>query len=224
MTVLITGVGKGIGRALCEKFLSGGHSVVGTYYSTPKPDYSSPQLTLVPLDLSNDQSVAEAAKEIEKLGMKFDILVNNAGALFDEEETRVVVDKLRKTLEVNLIGTINFTEQVLPLIKDGGHIVNISSSAGSLTNSMKGVSHFPDHYPAYKISKAGLNMYTVTLARALREQNVTVSSVHPGWVKTDMGGQEADITPEQAAEDIYKFALTRPESGRFWYKNEPMPW
>ena len=224
MNVLISGVGKGIGRALCEKFLSGGHSVVGTYYSTPKPDYSSPQLTLVQLDLSNDERVVGAAKEIEKLGVKFDILINNAGALFDEEETRVVVDKLRKTLEVNLIGTINFAEQVLPWMKDGGHIVNISSSAGSLANSMKGESHFPGHYPAYKISKVGLNMYTVILARQLKDKGITVSSVHPGWVRTDMGGQEADITPEQAAEDIYKFALTRPESGHFWHKGEQLPW
>ena len=156
-------------------------------------------------------------------GKQIDILVNNAGILADEEETQVVVEKLRKTLEVNLFGTIDFTQRLLPLLNDGAHIVNISSTAGSLELVGK-VSHFMGHYPAYKISKAAINMYTRTLALELKDRGITVSSVHPGWTKTDIGGEEADLTPEQAADGIYQTAVSRPPSGEYWFAGKRLPW
>ena len=67
-------------------------------------------------------------------------------------------------------------------------------------------------------------MYTVTLSRLLEQRKIIVSSVHPGWVRTDMGGQEADITPEEAAENIYEFANSQPASGQFWFKGKQLPW
>ena len=221
--MLITGIGKGIGRALANKFLVEKHRVVGTYYRE-KPDRDSGLLSFVPLDLSSGESIDKAIGEISLKNIKFDIFINNAGVLLDENDTAVDVNKLRQTLEVNLIGTIDFTEQVLPILDDRAHVINISSTAGSFEYTSKGVSHFPDHYPAYKISKAGINMYTVTLARRLTSSGVIVSAVHPGWVRTDIGGDDAEITPEEAAKDIYDFALTRPESGLFWHKGKPLPW
>jgi NAD(P)-dependent dehydrogenase (short-subunit alcohol dehydrogenase family) len=142
------------------------------------------------------------------------------------------VDKLRKTLEVNLIGTIDFTEHIIPSMDKSAHIVNISSSAGSLNDTdMEDAktSHFPFHYPAYKISKCALNMYTRTLAmRMQHERNsedfITVSSVHPGWVKTAMGGDDANLTPEEAAGNIYTLAISKPETGQFWFNGKKHPW
>ena len=67
-------------------------------------------------------------------------------------------------------------------------------------------------------------MYTCTLALRLKDSDITVSSVHPGWVKTDIGGQEADITPDQAAEGIFDVAVSRPETGKFWFGKEKLPW
>lgn len=221
-TVLITGIGKGIGQALKEKFLSEGWLVLGTYHNN-KPSTTENFLSF-PLDLSLSQSILECAKAIQETGKKTSILINNAGVLIDEGEVSVVVEKLRETLEVNLIGTIDFTEQILPLVENGGHIVNISSTAGSLELAINGPTHYPKHYPAYKISKAALNMYTRTLAVRMKERNVSVSSVHPGWVKTEMGGEEADITPALAAKDIYEFAITHPETGSFWFKSEKIAW
>jgi NAD(P)-dependent dehydrogenase (short-subunit alcohol dehydrogenase family) len=75
----------------------------------------------------------------------------------------------------------------------------------------------------YKISKAALNMVTRCLAIRLDGQ-ITVSSVHPGWVKTDMGGDDADIEPEEAAEDIFTLANSQVETGQFWFKGEKFPW
>ncbi|MBI5793860.1 SDR family NAD(P)-dependent oxidoreductase [Candidatus Uhrbacteria bacterium] len=220
-TVLITGVGKGIGKALKEKFLDEGYFVIGTFF-TGRPDPQE-HLKDFSLDLSNPASIASCATAITNFGRNIDILINCAGVLKDEDETSVVADKLRETLEVNLIGTIDFTQRLLPIMQDKGHIVNISSTAGSLMLTGKHASHLEGRYPAYKISKAALNMYTVTLAKQLDGQ-VTVSSVHPGWVKTDMGGEDADLTPEQSAEGIYNVAVSRPPTGGFWFAGESVPW
>ncbi len=222
-TVLITGIGKGIGKALAEKFLAEGFDVLGTVYAGSAWD--AEHLQTFTLDLSSPESITECVRAIGETGKKIDILVNNAGGLFDEDETVVVVDKLRKTLEVNLIGTIDFTEHVLPLMNTGGHIVNISSTAGSLQRAeFPSASHEPLHYPAYKISKAALNMYTRTLALRLQDAGVSVSSVHPGWVKTDIGGDEADLTPTEAAEGIYAVAVSQRDTGGFWFCDERLPW
>ncbi len=220
-TVLITGVDKGIGRALMSKFLAEGHFVIGTFYADrPEPHE---RLKDFALDLGKPESIASCTAVIMSLGKSIDILVNNAGILADEEETNVVIEKLRKTLEVNLLGTIDFTSRLLPLMHAGGHIVNVSSTAGSLELVGK-ASHFMGHYPAYKISKAALNMYTRTLALELNDRGIIVSSVHPGWVKTDIGGQEADLTPESAADAMYELSVSRPESGGFWFAGKRLPW
>lgn len=220
-TVVITGVDKGIGKALCEKFLAEEYFVVGTYFA--HCSIIHPYFVAVPLNLAQSDSISFVVAQIKTMGKKVDILINNAGVLVDEEQTSVEIDRLRKTLEVNLIGTIDFTQQMLPLLSQESHIVNISSTAGSLSLVGK-VSHCMGHYPAYKISKAALNMYARTLALELADTGIIVSCVHPGWVKTDIGGQEADLTPEQAAEGIYSVAISRPESGGFWFAGKPLLW
>jgi NAD(P)-dependent dehydrogenase (short-subunit alcohol dehydrogenase family) len=234
-TVLITGIGRGIGKALAQKFLKEGYAVMGTS-QTGEVDYSDQNLKVFTLDLALSESIEKCAKaigtDIGKSGTKIDILINNAGALLDEDETHVIIDKLRRTLEVNLIGTIDWTEHLISSMNSVGHIVNVSSSAGALgAKSETEVefaksSHFPYHYPAYKISKCALNMYTRTLAgRFVFEKiDTTVSSVHPGWVKTEIGGPEAEVTPEEAAENIYKLAISRPETGQFWFNGKKYPW
>ncbi len=220
-TVLITGISRGIGASLADKFLSEGWFVLGTIYKG-SADFERENLKTFKLDLSSTEKIKKCTEELKDLGQEVDVLINNAGVLLDEEETQVISDKLRETLEINLIGTIDFTEKVLPLIKQGGHIVNTSSSAGSL-DGVGHSSHFEGHYPAYKISKCAINMYTRTLAYRLKGK-ITVSSIHPGWVKTDMGGEEADTTPAEAAKNIYDFAISNPKSGEFWHGSQRMPW
>ncbi|MEK7641756.1 MAG: SDR family NAD(P)-dependent oxidoreductase [Patescibacteria group bacterium] len=225
-TILITGSGRGIGKALAQKFLTEGHAVIGTYLREVL-DYTHDQLTSYPLDLSKTDSIESCVRSIAATGTKLDILINNAGILIDNDDTSVIVEKLRQTLDVNLIGTTDFTERIIPLMNTGGHILQISSSAGSLEGAADlRTSHYPYHYPAYKISKAAINMYTRTLATRMANdaKNLTVSSVHPGWVKTDMGGDEAPMTPEEAAGHIYELAVSNPETGQFWFKGEKYPW
>lgn len=218
-TVLITGISRGIGQALAKRFLGNGDFVVGTSTSGAA-GLKSGNLVVLQLDLAKPESIERCSKDIADLNKEIDILINNAGIVIEEEveSATIVPDYVRKTLEVNLIGTIDFTECIIPLMNEGGHIVNISSRAGSLSHI-----DYTLNYPAYRISKAALNMATRILAVRLSGK-VTVSSVHPGWVKTDMGGEEADLAPEEAAADIYELANSKIETGQFWFKGEKFPW
>lgn len=228
-TVLITGIGRGIGKALADKFLAEGYFVIGTTYSSkPSPAAATTaNLKTYSLDLSSPESIKKCADDIRSSGMKIDILINNSGILTDEDETSVVPGKLREVLEVNVIGTADFTERMIPAMNKGSHIVFISSAAGSITD-MDDVmaSHHPYYYPAYKISKAALNMYARTLAARMTHDkyDITVSCIHPGWVRTDMGGDEAPISAEEAAGDIFTTASSRPKTGQFWYKGKKQAW
>ena len=217
--VLITGVSRGIGKALANKFLKEGYFVIGTS-TTGKIDIKDNNIIAFKLDLSSSQNIQKCLDSIKKLNKKIDILINNAGIAPDKESNILDVRELRKTLEVNLIGIIDFTEKIIPLINEGGHILNAASSAGSLSRSHEADDDF---YPAYRISKAALNMYTRALAIHLKNK-ITVSSYHPGWVKTDMGGMEANIFPEEAASDIFNLAISKVESGQFWFKGKKFDW
>jgi len=218
-TILITGASRGIGKALAKRFINNGDFVIGTS-TTDKANWNNKNLKIFKLNLAEEKSIEDCAKQIRKLNKKINVLINNAGIVVEDEinKTNIDIKYLRETLEVNLIGTINFTERVIPLMYLGGHIINISSAAGSLQGPYR------ENYPCYRISKVALNMVTRILALRLDEK-ITVSSVHPGWVKTDMGGEEADMEPEEAAEYIFKLANSNIETGQFWFKGKKFyPW
>ena len=214
-TVLITGVSRGIGRALAEIFLANEYFVVGT--STKGiADIKHDNLVVFQLDLANSLSIEKCSQAILNLNKSIDILINNAGTAHVEREG-IKMDILRDTLETNLIGPIDFTQHILPVVREGGHIINISSRMGSLSYV-----HQPNN-PSYKISKAALNMFTRVLSLQLKD-TITVSSVHPGAVLTAMASPDADMQPEEAAKYIYELAISKPKTGQFWFKGEPFPW
>jgi len=216
--VLITGASRGIGRALAEKFLEENYFVIGTSTSG-KAEFSSKNLTFLKLDLSSTKSISACVNSFKKLNKKIDILINNAGIAVEEEADSAIInsDYLRRTLEVNLIGTVYFMEKMIPSINLGGQIVNISSKAGSL-----GSEEYTLNYPAYRISKAGLNMVTKILANRLKN-SIKVSSIHPGSVQTDMN-PEATFSAKECAQDIYNRITTLKETGQFWFKQDKYPW
>ena len=216
-TVFITGISRGIGKGLALKFLQKGYFVMGTSM-TGDVDFSDDNLKVFKLDLYDEKSIHACAKAVNDFHKRIDIYINNAAVLLDEGEPNIVIEKLRNTLQVNLIGAIDLTQSLLPLIHKGGHIINVSSSAGSLAHV-----YHPD-YPAYKISKAALNMFTSQLAFQLKG-TITVSSVHPGRVRTDMGGGEGDMDTTEAAEYIFDIAIKKDiETGQFWFKGKKFPW
>jgi len=215
--VLITGVSRGIGQALAKKFLDNGYFVIGTSTSG-QASLTSDNLLVLQLDLADANSIEQCAKKVLGLEKPISILINNAAVYIDADSgPEIDMEVLRKTFAIDLMGPVDFTQQVLPAIQPGAHIVNISSRQGSLERAVN------TSDPAYRISKAALNMFTRILAARLKD-TITVSSVHPGAVKTDMGAADASMEPAEAAKYLYDLAISQPETGQFWFKGEKFPW
>ncbi|MDP3947642.1 MAG: SDR family NAD(P)-dependent oxidoreductase [bacterium] len=223
-TIVITGASRGIGLASAKKFLTEGWRVIGMYLDTPVP-LTDKNLSIIRFDQGDPESIASAVKEIEKITSEIDAIVNCAGIILDAHNTKADLDKIRKTFEVDLFGIIDLTERLLPRLRPGGHIVNIASSYGAFSlpiddNSSTG----------YRLVKAALNMYTRILAFRLKDRGIIVSSLDPGWVKTDMGNDAAtetekpDREPEEPANDIYQLVTNVRKPGCFWRFGKEREW
>ncbi len=158
---------------------------------------------VVKADVDSDFSVAEAATFVAGKIRALDVLVNNA-AVFPEEgnETLNEMDlaHFRTAFETNVLGVVRCVRAFLPVLEKGKNprIVNISSGAGSISDK-------DDYgYYAYSASKAALNMVTRAMAAEFKPRQITVVAVSPGWVKTEMGGPNALLTPEESARSLAK--------------------
>jgi len=221
-TLLITGAGRGIGRALIDEALSRGALRVYAGTRGPLP-HADARVTAVKLDVTSAADIQRAAGAIDAL----DILVNNAGIALDFGG--VTRDTFRQTYETNVIAPYFITQTLLPLLKAGpaGRVVNHSSVMGSMTVIGDPNRIPPDMaVPAYCSSKAALNMLTVTTARALEGTNVKVNSAHPGWVKTDMGSDRAPMEVVDGAKTAVALALLPDDgpTGGFFHLGETLPW
>jgi NAD(P)-dependent dehydrogenase (short-subunit alcohol dehydrogenase family) len=216
-TVLITGASRGIGLATAKVFLENGWKVVGTSTSG-KVDKQDSRFTVAQLDLSDESSIQKLADWVKGEGLKIDALINNAAINLDWPNKKIDMTKLRETLEVNLVGTIHLTELLIPFIMSPGKIVNISSRAGGLNEN------FGSYMPAYKISKVGLNMYTRTLSSRLKKKGIGVYSVDPGWVRTDMGGDDGMREAEDVGQELFDLVMSDKETGLFYKQGKVREW
>ena len=223
-TIIITGASRGIGLATAKRFLAEGWRVIGTYLNTPMPIVNQNLLT-VQFDQGDSSSIANAVKEIEKMAPEIDAIVNCAGIILDAHDTKADVEKIRKTFEVNVLGVIDFTERLLPNLRNGSHVINIDSLYGAFSFPIDDTSS-----TGYRLAKAALNMYTRTLAFRFKDKGIIVSSLDPGWVKTDMGNavptetEKPDREPEETANDIYQLVILLKESGHFWRFGKKREW
>jgi len=183
------------------------------------------------LDVASTKSIQTAVKHIQSRFGRLDILINNAGVMIDSEESVLNVSwhTIQKTLQTNVMGPLRLCKGCIPLMKAGGYgrIVNLASSLGSLTEMAD-----PDspaamvHTPAYRLSKTALNCITILIAQEVREDNILVNSACPGWVRTDLGGAEAPLLPQQGADTPIWLAML-PDGGPrggFFREREPIPW
>ena len=202
---LVTGANRGIGLEVCRQLLALGHHVILTSRDETKGRQAAAELngdknlTYHPLDVESEDSVEAIRGFVEREFGRLDILVNNAGINYDTWQTAVEADleESHYTLEINLFGPWRMCMAFIPLMrkKDYGRIVNVSSGAGALSGMGGGT-------PAYSISKAGLNALTIKLAAEVQAPNILVNAVCPGWVRTDMGGSNADRSVEEGARGI----------------------
>lgn len=225
---LITGASKGIGFEVARKLLERNYHVILTARSHAKAVKACAMLKSLnceplELELTKDKSVAAALETVKSKFGQIDVLVNNAGILIDKgiAPSALQIEQLYQTLDSNLIGAIRVTNAFLPLLKKSSspRIINVSSTWGSLNS----LSESEGAAPAYHISKAALNMWTVILAKELA--GISVNSICPGWVKTDMGGTEALKTVDQGAAIILKLATDKnPPTGKFLDDNGEISW
>ncbi|MCY3974999.1 MAG: SDR family oxidoreductase [Simkaniaceae bacterium] len=230
-TVLITGINRGIGRALALLFAEKGYEVIGTCRSSDQGP-SSDNLTVETLDIRDDGAITSLAKKYE--GTPIDILINNAGILYAEtgsawQESPVRIGSfsrtdIMKTIDVNTVGTLMVTEAFTPHLLRSREklIVTVSSHAGSIENSSRGVGGFM----AYRISKAALNMGMQEFAGELKNRGVRVLLLHPGWVRTDMGGKNAAIDTDTSARgliDVIEHKDRFPTGGFYDYEGHKLP-
>ena len=237
---LVTGANKGIGLETARQLAAGHgvHVLVGARDSAKGGEAAGllkkEGLDVEPLviDVANPQSIAAAAKAVEEKFGRLDILVNNAGIMVDDptkKPSEQTIETWRKTFETNLFGLISVTQAFLPLLKksDAGRIVNLSSILGSIElHSRPGSPIYDTKVPAYNVSKSAVNAWTVQLAYELKETKIKVNAVHPGWVKTDMGGEGAPMEIVDGAKTSVALATIGADgpNGSYSHLGETLPW
>lgn len=215
---IVTGSSRGIGLATVDLLSSKADTNVIGSSTSGNNILDRPNFQCLKLDLSDSNSISEFVQNLK--GLKLDFIINNAGILLEDwESSQINLIQLKKSFEVNLFGTIEFTEKLLPLLNKNAHIINVTSDWGSFSEQ-----NFDEFQPHYKMSKAALNMYTKLLAKRLKDKIITVSSFDPGWTQTDMGGKEASRRPEEVAQDILNLLNSNVETGQFWHRGEIRNW
>lgn len=203
---LITGGNRGIGLAIARQLGAKGiHVVIGA--RRPEQGEAAAQAlaaqgcraSALTLDVADEASRTQAVQQLLQAQGRIDILINNAGVALDKwvPAQALELDVLRETMETNLYGPLRLCQLLLPTMRAQGHgrIVNLSSELGSLSMSSMGGS------AAYRISKTALNMLTRLLALELKDHpNILVNAAAPGWVKTELGGDDAPRSPAEGAE------------------------
>lgn len=220
--VLITGASRGIGYALTQKLLSKDFVVISTSRSGKIDGIENDNFHSIALNLSSTESIEEAHTAIFSKFKQIDILINNAGIGPDLDTDLPEKTSFEKTFQVNVTGTVFFTEAIIDRITENGMLLNISSEMGSISRCERSDS------VAYQMSKSALNMYTKILANRLKE-NIQVAAIHPGWVKTTIAKDNivnGRITPEQSADSIFSFITQEFKNGIFWdaETNKELPW
>lgn len=226
---LVTGANRGLGNEVASQLAARDHVV---YLGSRDPDAGQRAATLlrdhgmdvhaVPLDVTDQSTLAAAAATIHRRHGHLDVLVNNAAIHYDTWQHAVDadLDVVRDAIETNVLGAWQTTQAMLPLLRASRHarIVNVSSGAGSLTDMGGGT-------PAYRVTKTALNALTRMWAAELSRSRVLVNSVCPGWVATDMGGPGGRPLAEGA--DGILWAATLPDNGPtggFFRDRQPIPW
>ncbi|MFE3767808.1 SDR family oxidoreductase [Streptomyces sp. NPDC059104] len=238
---LVTGANKGIGYAIATGLGALGYRVAVGARDAGRLETAVEKLRAagadafsVPLDVTGEQSVADAAELIEREAGGLDVLVNNAGISGEmgpgwvQDPTTLAPDLVRRVVETNVIGVIRVTNAMLPLLRRSSspRIVNISSGVGSTTRQADPDIDLGAVMAAYAPSKAFLNAVTVQYARQFADTSILINAACPGLCATDFTGFFGNRTPEQGAATAIRLA-TLPDdgpSGAFFDDEGVVPW
>jgi len=227
---IVTGGNRGLGLEIARQLLKADLFVVVGARDRAKCDAALASLKgdgnadAHVLDVNDTKNVRRFVDYVEKQHGAPSVLVNNAGVYPEETQAKVIDSSTsiwRETLETNLFGAMRMCREVVPLMQRlrYGRIVNVSSGLGQLETMGEGS-------PAYRVSKAALNALTRTLAAEVAGSGILVNSMSPGWVRTDMGGDEAPRSVEEGADTAVWLSLlpSSGPTGQFFRDRKPIPW
>ncbi|XP_029292765.1 uncharacterized protein LOC115011700 [Cottoperca gobio] len=251
-SVLITGANRGLGLEMVKQMVEGPHPVRKMFACCRDPDGARAEalqmlakkhpniISVVRLDASDLCSIKQCAQQVGSLvgtgGLN--LLINNAGILFKGNVQETSPEDMLNTFNINVMGPMNMLKEFLPQLlaaaKASG-IPGMSSRKAAVVNissflaSMGSIGQTYDYMPAvsYRISKAGLNMLTMCAAEELKKDQILFSLLHPGWVRTDMGGEEGEIDAPESVQGMLDVmaSLTEKQNGALLdYKGKSIPW
>jgi NAD(P)-dependent dehydrogenase (short-subunit alcohol dehydrogenase family) len=226
---VVTGANRGIGYQIARQLGQQGLHVVVTARREGRGREALAELqkegllaSFFPLDVTSDESAEKLAAHLRADFGRLDVLVNNAGIAIDKWVPALdgTMDQFIKTYETNVFGVVRMCRALIPIMRDGGYgrVVNISSNLGS----MEKIGGFT---LAYRTSKTAVNAITRVIAAELKDGKILVNSMCPGWVKTELGGDDAPRTPEEAADTAIWLSTLPPGGphGGFFQDRKPFP-
>ncbi len=226
---VVTGANRGIGFEIARQLSQRGVHVVLTARNEERGREALEKLTqaalptsFFPLDVTSDASTQALADYLQTTFGRLDILVNNAGVALDKwmPSLDVSMDVFIRTYETNVFGVMRVSKALIPLMKKGGHgrVVNLSSNLGSLEKA-------GGFTIAYRTSKTAVNAITRVLAAENKHDDILINAMCPGWVKTELGGDDAPRSAEEAADTAIWLATlpTGGPSGGFFQNRKPSP-
>lgn len=228
---LVTGANRGLGLEFARQLLARGDRVIAACRHPGKAsalnalagEYPG-RLRMVPLDVAEPRSHATLVRELPLLtdDHPLDLLINNAGILRGGERFGTVqASDLETSFRTHALGPLLLVQALFPQLVDGGTVANISSEIGSIGLRQE------FRTPSYAIGKAAQNMASALLAQALAVRRIKIVALHPGWVRTDMGGDTAQLTPRDSVAGLLRVidGLQAGDSGRFLdWQGQPLPW
>ncbi|CDH31645.1 SDR family NAD(P)-dependent oxidoreductase [Xenorhabdus bovienii] len=241
-TCLITGANRGIGFEIAKKLGERGHRVILSGRDIPALEHSVLQLTqmgitadLLHLDVTDPESIKSAANLLLSTNTTLDVLINNAGVFLDsiQKPSETSLDDIHKSLTVNLVGPWLITQAFLPLLSrsEEARLIFLSTDLAALSQAADPHSKYNRiEGPAYRASKAALNMLALQWAKEFRDSKISVSVCSPGWCRTDLDSQiSSEQAPNSAAEGadtVVWLALDkgREQHGHFYSARQTIDW
>jgi NAD(P)-dependent dehydrogenase (short-subunit alcohol dehydrogenase family) len=218
-TVVVTGANRGIGLEFVKQYIAKGDKVIALCRNTSDELSQSSAKVIDKVDVSSPECLEKILPTLSDL--KIDLLINNAGVFANESLEHMSVKTLEYQFRVNAIGPLMVTQMLRQQLVKGAKVAMITSRMGSVTDNTSG------GYYGYRMSKAALNIAGVSLAHDLKEQDVAVAILHPGFVQTEMVNYNGDISSAVAAERLMQRIeeLNLDNTGTFWHSNgEILPW
>ncbi|MBD3190830.1 MAG: SDR family NAD(P)-dependent oxidoreductase [Candidatus Heimdallarchaeota archaeon] len=235
MKVLITGTNRGLGLEFVKQYLERGEEVIAACRNPEKAKElhqlqkkHGDKLMIIPLELTDQKSINNAYKLVKERFNALDLLINNAGIASGGEKNNYTIGELHKedmtkVFQVNAISPALIVEKFLKIVEEGENpkIVNITSALGSI-GSKRWVFRY-----SYCASKAALNMFSMLLSLELKDKGIIVIPLHPGHVRTDLGGASARLSPKESISGMIEVidSLTIEDTGKFLsWDGKELPW